>query len=98
MDFKKLTNQAKEQAKGFQDKAKSELDKRGGTEGLKAGAKNVAAAAKTGGSPVEKAKAAAAAAKDVVKNDDHPTGAPQGQGPTVVTPSAPPTQPPAGTV
>lgn len=67
MDFKKLTNQAKEQAKGLQDKAKEELDKRGGVDGLKAGAKDVAAAAKTGGSPVDKAKAAANAAKDAVK-------------------------------
>ncbi len=72
MDFKKLTNQAKEQAKGFQDKAKVELDKRGGTDGLKVGAKNVAAAAKGSGSVGDKAKAAAAAAKTAAK----PTGGP----------------------
>ncbi|MBJ7472863.1 MAG: hypothetical protein JHD16_16270 [Solirubrobacteraceae bacterium] len=67
MDFKKLTTQAKDQAKGFQDKAKVELDRRGGTEGLKAGAKNVADAAKGGGSVSDKAKAAAAAAKTAAK-------------------------------
>ncbi|MDO9357200.1 MAG: hypothetical protein Q7T55_26120 [Solirubrobacteraceae bacterium] len=67
MDFKKLTNQAKEQAKGFQDKAKTELDKRGGTDGLKASAKNVTSAAKGGGSIAEKAKAAAAAAETEAK-------------------------------
>lgn len=74
MDFKKLTSQAKEQAKGFQDKAQAELDKRGGTEGLKVGAKNVAAAAKGSGSVSDKAKAAAAAAKTAAKPSAGPGG------------------------
>lgn len=94
MDFKKLKSQALDQAKGLGDKAKEELDKRGGPEGLKTGAKNVAAAAKTGGSPVDKAKAAAAAAKDVVATQPKPAA--DAQGPTVVAPGAAPTPPPAG--
>jgi hypothetical protein len=59
MDFKKLTSQAK----GFGEIAKKELDKRGGTDALKAGAKDVVAATKGSGSLTDKAKAAAAAAQ-----------------------------------
>jgi len=53
MDFKKLT-----------DKAKETIDKRGGTDSLKADAEELKRIAKGKGSLTDKAKAAAAALKD----------------------------------
>ncbi len=70
MNLKKLTGLAKKEldkhggVKGITDQAKAEYERRGGADGLKASAKNVATAAKSGGtSPVDKAKAAADALK-----------------------------------
>lgn len=97
MDFKKLANRAKseldkrggtDKLKELGDKAKQELDKRGGTEGLKTSAKSVVDAAKTGGTPAEKAKAAAAAAKEAVAAPaDAPADAPASGATEPVSPS-----------
>ena len=60
MDFKKLA-----------DKAKDTIDKRGGTDALKADAEELKRVAKGGGSITDKAKAAAAALKDPGAKQEH---------------------------
>lgn len=72
MDFKKLANQAKAELDKASVKAKTEFEQRGGADGLKAGAKNVADATKSKGSVTDKAKAAAAAAKDAAAKKPGP--------------------------
>ena len=59
------------------DKAKDALDKRGGTEALRADAEELREIAKSRGSLKDKARAAAAAVKNPGQKAAHPTRAPK---------------------
>lgn len=71
MKLARLTAMAKKEldkrggVKAITDQAKAEYERRGGADGLKATAKQVADAAKTGKTPADKAKAAA----DVLRHE-----------------------------